>query len=247
LPHDGRGIARDQVFHALTNGLKLHVEVANRLVDTTFRDLEIDQRRKYIRTFNLDELNKHGLIEHDGSFSRDDAALGDNQKFDPVIFKTYLQEFGDATETNLATAGAARHSRVVHARTEHLLMNKEFKFGLEDYIISVGETVLLLAVLGDPKEGKVPLQYLKVLFRKWFLTCLEDFKLTVIIAEERFPHNEGWRPVDTDITQSDIEHMVFGVIGIRTDKVAEELGEQIREFGFLKGVREYLNAYCNVM
>jgi hypothetical protein len=147
-------------------GLRLDFEVASRLVGTTIKELEKDQGRNGIETFNLDELNKHGLIEHDASLSRDDAALGDNHKFNPVIFNTYLDHFGDATETSLASASAARYSRVVTARSEHQLMNKEFTYGLKEYILSLGETVLLLAVLGDPKEGKVPLQYLKVLFRK---------------------------------------------------------------------------------
>jgi hypothetical protein len=146
--------------------LKLDFEVALRLVSTTIMEIEKDQDRKGIQTFNLDELNKHGLIEHDGSLSRDDAALGDNHKFDPNIFNTYLNHFGDATETSFASASAARYSRILAARYEHELNNKEFTYDLKRHILSLGETGLLLAVLGDPKEGEVPLQYLKVLFRK---------------------------------------------------------------------------------
>jgi hypothetical protein len=98
--------------------------------------------------------------------SRNDAAFGDNYTFDSTIFNTIMNSFGDATETSFASASKARYSRVVAARREHQLENKEFTYALKEYMLSYGETGLVLAVLGDPKEGKIPLEYLKVLFRR---------------------------------------------------------------------------------
>jgi len=180
--------------------------------------------------------------------SRNDAALGDNHTFDPTIFNTFINNFGDATETSFASASAARYSRVVAARYEHELENKGFMYALKQYVLSYGETGLVLAVLGDPKEGKVPLEYLKVLFRKQFLTCFEDSRLTTIIGEERLPYNEGWRPIDTAIKQSDINHMIFGLIEANEHKETEAVDISVATmFALRTVVRNILPSYCSIM
>jgi hypothetical protein len=248
LPHDGRGITKEKAVQAITTALNVDFQIAVFLVGTAIKEFEKDQQRKDIQTFSLDELNKHGLIEHDVSLSRNDAALGDNHTFDPTIFNTFINNFGDATETSFASASAARYSRVVAARYEHELENKGFMYALKQYVLSYGETGLLLAVLGDPKEGKVPLEYLKVLFRKWFLNCLEGSKLTAIIGEERLPYNEGWRPIDTAIKQSDINHMIFGLIEANEHKETEAVDISVATmFALRTVVRNILPSYCTIM
>jgi hypothetical protein len=80
------------------------------------------------------------------------------------------------------------------------------------------------------------------------LSCLEGSKLTVIIGEERLPYNEGWRPIEGTITQSDIDHMIFSLIETNEDKGTKEVGVLIATVDALKdAVRNTLLSYCTIM
>ncbi|KAH7418852.1 Chloroperoxidase, partial [Cadophora sp. MPI-SDFR-AT-0126] len=118
----------------------------------------------------------HGVIEHDVSLSRNDSELGDNHTFDQTIWGSVMETYGDTTETTFALVSKARYDRVVACKNAHEAAKKDFQYGIKEFILSYGESALLLGLLGDPKDGKIPLEYLKVLFQ-----------------EERLPYKEGWR------------------------------------------------------
>jgi len=40
---------------------------------------------------------------------------------------------------------------------------KDWQYGIKEFILSYGESALFLSLLGDPKNGKIPVEYLRVL------------------------------------------------------------------------------------
>jgi hypothetical protein len=55
---------------------------------------------------------------------------------------------------------------VVAAKKAHEEAGKDFQYGIKEFVLSYGESALFLGLLGDPKEGKIPVEYLRVLFGK---------------------------------------------------------------------------------
>jgi len=73
---------------------------------------------------------------------------------------------GERTYTDFESASKARYGRVLACQKAHEAANKEFQYGIKEFILSYGETALLMSLLGDPKEGKIPIEFMKVLFGK---------------------------------------------------------------------------------
>lgn len=185
LPHNGKGITKAMAVDVLTKSINLDSTIANVFAIgalTTNPDHSA-------HSFDLDHLQKHGVIEHDVSLSRSDLGLGDNHTFDKNVFEGVLASYGDAKETNFELASKARYERMVAAKKAHEVAKKDFQYGIKEFILSkwspsvlpshtdmplifcssgYGESALFLGILGDPKDGKIPLEYLKVLFRKLF-------------------------------------------------------------------------------
>jgi Peroxidase, family 2 len=164
LPYDGKGITKEMAVQALSKAINLDPSIGKvfaSVATTTNPD-------HHANFFDLSHVCKHGVIEHDVSLSRNDEDLGDNSTFNPSIWEAVLSTYGDNTMTDFATASKARYERVLACQKAHEAAKKEFQYGLKEFILSYGETALLMGLLGDPKEGKIPLEYLKVLFRKLF-------------------------------------------------------------------------------
>ncbi|KAH8784745.1 Chloroperoxidase, partial [Hyaloscypha finlandica] len=112
--------------------------------------------------------------EHDVSLSRNDFLLGDNHTFNKEIFAKVMESYDGQETTSFVSASKARYGRLLAAKKAHEEAGKEFYYG---------ESALFLGLLGDPKEGKIPVEYLRVLFE-----------------EERVPFKEGWRRSEKPIT-----------------------------------------------
>ncbi|KAH8756405.1 hypothetical protein F5882DRAFT_444622 [Hyaloscypha sp. PMI_1271] len=155
--------------------------------------------------FDLNHVNKHGLIEHDVSLSRNDFLLGDNHTFNKEIFAKVMESYDGQETTSF--------------------------YGIKEFVLSYGESALFLGLLGDPKEGKIPVEYLRVLFE-----------------EERVPFKEGWRRSEKPITQGDMNHMIFKLIEENDHEAAEakDVG-----FGTVQAVQDavtgLLPTHCSIM
>ncbi|KAJ0133793.1 Cytochrome P450 monooxygenase aflV [Fusarium oxysporum f. sp. albedinis] len=79
LPRDGLNISLDDLIVAFTDAINLD-PAATTLIGK--KALTTGNNG----TFNLDDLNKHGVIEHDGSLSRSDIFFGDNHSFNETIW-----------------------------------------------------------------------------------------------------------------------------------------------------------------
>ncbi|KAH8679681.1 Chloroperoxidase [Tricladium varicosporioides] len=248
LPHSGKGITKGLVVTTLTQALNLSPQIAN-----VFASVAVSSNPDHsAHTFDLDHVRKHGLIEHDVSLSRADIASGDNYTFDKErwdeVLRTYLDEgewqHEDGPEdekkgqegkgkrvTNFHAVSKARYERVMKCKKEHEDAGKEFGYGIKEFILSYGESALFLGLLGDPKEGKIPVEYLRVLFE-----------------QERIPFNEGWRPSETPVTQGDMNHMIFSLIMANEHKADEAKAVGLGTVHAVSAaVTSILPTYCTIM
>ncbi|PSN70441.1 Cloroperoxidase, partial [Corynespora cassiicola Philippines] len=167
LPRDGKNYTLDKLVPAFGKALNVSVETITTVALAGFRAGSDG------KSFNLDDLKKHGIIEHDASLSRKDVALGgQNQDFSPEIFNEFLSYFGNQTEITIQSAAHARWNRV---KTEHD-RNPSFSYGPAAQFNSYVETATYFDLLKNPATGTVPVEFIKIFF-----------------SQERLPYVEGWR------------------------------------------------------
>jgi hypothetical protein len=167
LPHSGKGITKSMAVTALTSSLNLSPAIAS-----IFASGAVATNPDHsAHSFDLDHVGKHGLIEHDVSLTRNDFALGDNHSFDKDVWEAVVESYGEETETSFESVSKARYGRLLACKKAHVEAGKVLTYGIKEFVLSYGESALFLGMLGGPKEGKIPLEYLKVLFRKWCPWC----------------------------------------------------------------------------
>lgn len=168
LPHDGRGITKELAVSALMKAINLDHFVANTFTTgalATNPDNHLFTASESPATFDLHQVGRHNLVEHDCSLSRPDQGLGDSFKFSDELWSQYLKFHEGKTHTDFQTQSRARFARVAASEAAHKAgENEGFQYGIKELVFSYGESALLVGVLGDPKEGKVPLEWVKVLF-----------------------------------------------------------------------------------
>ena len=111
--------------------------------------------------FNLDDVRKHGFIEHDASLSRQDFEVdGDATTFKPEIWGSFMESYEGMTNTTIEAAARARAKRIAGAKK----MNSEIDFGFKGKLLSYGETALYLSAMGGVGTGVAPLEWIDVWF-----------------------------------------------------------------------------------
>ncbi|KUJ06331.1 Cloroperoxidase [Mollisia scopiformis] len=227
LPHSGKKITKAMAVEALTSSLNLDSGIAN-----VFASVAVTANPDHsAHSFDLDQVDKHGLIEHDVSLSRNDIAFGDNHSFNSELWEEVMKTYGDATETSFASVSKARYGRVAASKQAHADAKKDFQYGIKEFILSYGESALFLGILGSPKDGKIPLEYLRVLFQ-----------------EERVPYKEGWRRLDKPLTQMDMNHIIFALIKENEHKAAEASDVGLGTVHAVSNaVTSILPSFCSIM
>jgi len=100
------------------------------------------------------------------SLTRNDYALGDNHTFNKEIWEKVLASYEGAEVGDFSSVSKARYERVLAAKKAHEEAGKAFEYGIKEFVLSYGESALFMGLLGDAKEGKVKLEWVKVLFGK---------------------------------------------------------------------------------
>lgn len=178
LARDGKGISLAHLVSGCKEGINLGAD-ASLVVGA--KALQASTTGNFL-TFNLDDLSKHGIIEHDGSLSRNDIASGDNHSFAPEIWAAVAAHF-TAETISIQTAAQARKDRLEAAPTT----NPEFNLTAEGLRFSAIETSLYLGVFGEGTEGNARTQWVRILFE-----------------EERLPFEEGYRRPNRALTVPDL-------------------------------------------
>jgi hypothetical protein len=159
LPWDGHNYTIPLIVAAFGSALNMSAEVATRIAASGL----FVARDPASGMFDLNELNKHNVIEHDGSLSRPDVALGDgSQAFDADVWAETLDYFGNVTEVGIKEVAAARWGRVQASRRD----NDKFTYGDSQRFSSYFESAAYWQILRDAKTGKARVEWIDVLFRE---------------------------------------------------------------------------------
>ena len=161
LPRSGRSVSLARLITGCRAGINLSPEAT---LIVGLKALQASSTWFPPFTFNLDDLNKHGVIEHDGSLSRKDTAQGDNHTFAPEVWAIVAAHFGTDQQTiSIETAAAARKDRLDRAPA----MNPDFKMSPDDVRFSLIETALYLGVFGRGTEGFARTEWVRTLFGEY--------------------------------------------------------------------------------
>jgi Peroxidase, family 2 len=131
-PRDGKNISLPQVEAALKSTLHMSSALASSLTRSLKPLLRKDS------TFDLTDMRKHNVLEHDASFTRLDIIQGDNYTFQPTLFKAFLDDAkgGPVTIKTLAKTYIRRNKESRAAGSPRLPINLWF--------VNVLQTVSLL-------------------------------------------------------------------------------------------------------
>jgi hypothetical protein len=131
-PRDGKNITLPQVEAALKSTLHMSSPLASSLTRSLKPLLRKDG------TFDLTDMRKHNVLEHDASFTRLDIIQGDNYTFQPSLFKAFLDDAkgGPVTIKTLAKTYIRRNKESRAAGSPRLPLNLWF--------VNVLQTVSLL-------------------------------------------------------------------------------------------------------
>ncbi|PHH93351.1 hypothetical protein CDD83_5905 [Cordyceps sp. RAO-2017] len=151
----------------------------------------ISSDRPLSLSFDLEDLRKHDFfIEHDCSFSREDAAIGNNNDFNQTIWDVALAELNKSSTVAPIAMGRAKVARVRDERRR----NPKTLWGPRAAAFSVMQSGLVLALGG----GYPKLEWVRSLFE-----------------EERIPTHLGWRPVP--FLSNAITTLGFGTMTLQAD------------------------------
>ncbi|WYZ39546.1 hypothetical protein EsH8_III_001460 [Colletotrichum jinshuiense] len=185
LPRDGKAISMQNLIDGLGSALHFNESLVRTLGTPAFATSTTGDPT----TFNLDDIAKHNVIEHDGSLSRADFAVtGDAKTLNETVWaetKGYLAAGASADDKiDYKTMAAARSKRIATAQAT----NPSFGLTTSQVTISLGESAVILGTIGQSfTEPAAPLDWLKVVFE-----------------EERLPFNEGWNTSSTLITTAQV-------------------------------------------
>ncbi|KAI1206994.1 Cloroperoxidase [Annulohypoxylon truncatum] len=201
LPHTGKGITVNKTIDALGTALNidsaLSVELFNFAVTTN-----PTPNSTY---FDLNDLSRHNILEHDGSLSRQDAYFGPPDVFNEAVFnQTKSYWTGDTITVQMAS-----NARVARLMTSNLT-NPEYSLSDLGSAFSIGESGAYVAILGDKVSGTVPKAWVEYLFENerlpyelGFTKAKEPFvaddlgdMMNRIVAAEHFPQSPGKVAVD---------------------------------------------------
>ena len=126
-----------------------------------------------VASLNIDQLSRHGAVEHDVSLSRRDFSQGDNTTPQKDLIADLISASADGKVTTAADLARLRLRRLEQQKRD----NPELQYGAGQHQTACGESALILTVFGAGfGHYDVPVSYVEALF-----------------AEERLPVLEGWR------------------------------------------------------
>ena len=164
LPRNGRNLTVPVLVNTLSQSLNVSTEIATKL---SLGGVSVSKNPASGK-FDLDDLIRHNLIEHDASLSRKDFDLGGaSQAFDAGTFKETLSFFKGASEIGIAEVAAARWGRVQSS----LANNPKSMYGDKQYFNSYFESVSYFMLFKNAATNKARVDWIKVLFRE-FTWCV---------------------------------------------------------------------------
>ena len=119
----------------------------------------------------LDQLGRHNVIEHDVSWTRRDAAQGDNATVQKDLVEKMMAAASDGKAVVTNDFARLRRERLQEQRRD----NPEVRYGMLQHLSACGQIAFVQALFGDGEEKKVPREWIEALY-----------------LEERLPRGKGW-------------------------------------------------------
>lgn len=121
--------------------------------------------------FTAKSLQKHNIIEHDASMSREDYNLGDHIHFNKQRFNLINKYFPKQKYITLKELTEYMH----HLHHKSIKENANVNFGVKQYFTIGGETCLIFILLSE--DDKLSLKKLRHVFEK---ETLDNIKINSI-------------------------------------------------------------------
>ncbi|KAI9098640.1 Chloroperoxidase [Phlyctochytrium arcticum] len=183
LPRNGKDIPAPTYVEALKS-IGVAVDLANTLAFGAPATGVPARWDGIIPSYGLDDLRKHGAIEHDGSITRGDDIDGDNWRFNSTLYKQFLTHANPDSslldETSFAKVRKQRDA-------QSLARNPNADSGTNYRIKAYGEAALITSVFGKDKAPDGG-------------NALSKPVADALFVDERLPIQEGWSPRSFGVT-----------------------------------------------
>ncbi|ESZ93716.1 hypothetical protein SBOR_5901 [Sclerotinia borealis F-4128] len=182
LPRDGKNLTEYNVVKGLNDGLNFNKSLATIMFQQAIPASPAYPNATF---FTLNDLNRHNVLEHDGSISRSDAYYGNNYIFNQTIFDTTKAYWPSETLTAQHLIDGKMFRQIVSRST-----NPNYTFSATTQQFSLGEMAAPIVAFGD----KYVVTANRTLVESW-------------IENERLPTELGWRKPVEEILLSDITYV----------------------------------------
>ncbi|CAK40535.1 cloroperoxidase [Aspergillus niger] len=204
LPHNGKDISQEVITEVLNNTLNL----ADGLSAFLFEEAMTTVEDPKATTFSLSDLNCPGILEHDGSLSRQDTYFGNNHEFNQTIFDQ-TKSYWTTPLIDMYQAAEAHEARLNTSKAT----NPTFNLSETGLTFSFGETAAYMIVFEDTNLGYAN--------RSWVEYFFEN---------ERLPQELGWTKRPFITTGQVLVDMTTWVINSTIGVTPEEQAE-MQDFG----------------
>ncbi|KAF7296251.1 HEME-HALOPEROXIDASE domain-containing protein [Mycena chlorophos] len=187
LPRSGENMTVPQILSAAKQGFNMNWDVIQAAAKQGLLSRDDEGSDSVL---SLEPLALHGLIEIDGSHSRDDYrdGTGDNLHFNSTIYNSWLAVSNPGVDYyNTTSAGWTMYHRLQYS----LQTNPNVTNAQHDVFGRAGTSALYLSVMGNTTSGVAKKEFVDIFFR-----------------EERLPFLEGWSPSKILITAASVGALV---------------------------------------
>ncbi|KAE8356997.1 Chloroperoxidase [Aspergillus coremiiformis] len=182
LQHNGKDISQQDTIQALGSALNFDRGFSEFL----FAAALLTNLTPNATTFSLDDLDRHNIIEHDGSLSRGDFYFGDNHSFNQTIFDQARSHWIRPI-LDLHAVAEARLTRMATSKAT----NPTFNVTGNPLLFSYTQAASYVLTFGDRVSGTVDRSWVEYLFKN-----------------ERLPIELGWEKTEVPISISDLNSMI---------------------------------------
>ncbi|KAI0593322.1 Chloroperoxidase [Biscogniauxia sp. FL1348] len=212
LPHDGKDITINKTIDALGSALNIDSELSTILHEAAITTNPTPNAT----TFSLNDLGRHNILEHDGSFSRPDFYFGDVLLFNETIFnETRAYWTGDMVNVQMAA-----NSRLARIRTSRET-NPTYSLSELGEVFSAGEAAAYLIVLGDNTTAAVA----------------PKVRIEYLFENERLPFELGWNRPATSISIDLLRNVIESIRNATYGSTAPTNGTSLARRDALDGSR----------
>ncbi|KAK8031272.1 Cloroperoxidase [Apiospora arundinis] len=190
LPHNGKNIDVAITKKALRDALNIDEELGQFLYDNAVTTNPTPNATAY----SLADLSRHNVLEHDASFSRQDAHFGPPDKFNATIFAE-TQSYWHGPVINTTMAAQARQARI---RTSNAT-NPEYKLSPLGIGFSLGEAAAYIIILGERQNYTAD-------------KCVVEY----LFENEKLPTKLGWQRPEPSVSFAELQK-VMGMLYNETD------------------------------